>query len=134
MSDQPPMNQQSPRTLAALRLLIDEVDEELVLLLARRARLVVEVGQAKRAESVPVYAPNRERAVIGTRQVAVHDAHRPSRFRCHGPISLCVIDLRTLWTPTTSLPIPAPSASSNATACSPACSANKLGGSIACKR
>ncbi len=64
MSDQPPMNQQSPRTLAALRLLIDEVDEELVLLLARRARLVVEVGQAKRAESVPVYAPNRERAVI----------------------------------------------------------------------
>jgi len=47
-----------------LRTLIDSVDERLVALLAERARLVVEVGQAKRHEQVPVYAPSRERAVI----------------------------------------------------------------------
>ena len=53
-----------PRQLAELRALIDSVDERLVALLAERARLVVEVGHAKRHEQVPVYAPSRERAVI----------------------------------------------------------------------
>ena len=57
----PPPN---PRPLSELRALIDSVDERLVALLAERARLVVEVGQAKRHEQVPVYAPSRERAVI----------------------------------------------------------------------
>lgn len=56
--------QQHPRTLAELRTLIDAVDERLVALLEERARLVVEVGEAKRHENVPVYAPSRERAVI----------------------------------------------------------------------
>ena len=53
-----------PRPLSELRTHIDSVDEQLVMLRAARAALVVEVGQAKRHEHVPVYAPSRERAVI----------------------------------------------------------------------
>lgn len=53
-----------PRPLATLRTEIDSVDARLVALLAERGRLVVEVGHAKRHEQVPIYAPNRERAVI----------------------------------------------------------------------
>ena len=52
------------RPLSELRALIDSVDERMVALLAERARLVVEVGHAKRGEGVPIYAPSRERAVI----------------------------------------------------------------------
>lgn len=57
-------DEHAPRQLSELRQLIDSVDEKLVFLLAERAHLVVEVGQAKRHEQVPIYAPNRERAVI----------------------------------------------------------------------
>jgi chorismate mutase/prephenate dehydratase len=53
-----------PRPLSELRAAIDAVDERLVALLAERARLVVEVGHAKRNEGVAIYAPSRERAVI----------------------------------------------------------------------
>lgn len=53
-----------PRSLAELRVLIDDLDARLVGLLAQRAHLVVEVGVAKREEGVPIYAPSRERAVI----------------------------------------------------------------------
>ena len=54
----------SPRPLSELRSAIDSVDERLVALLAERARLVVEVGHAKRHEGVAIYAPSRERAVF----------------------------------------------------------------------
>ena len=53
-----------PRTLAELRDLIDAVDARLLEVLAERARLVVEVGRAKRSEQVGTYVPSRERAVI----------------------------------------------------------------------
>ena len=77
MSSSPP----DPRTLTELRTLIDSVDDRLVALLEERARLVVEVGHAKRHEAVPVYAPSRERAVI-ERAVA----------RNRGPLSATTIE------------------------------------------
>ena len=52
--------------LAPLRARIDELDHRLVELLNERARVVVEVGEVKRAggEAVPIYAPDREHAVL----------------------------------------------------------------------
>lgn len=55
---------ENPRQLPELRALIDSVDERLVALLAERARLVVEVGAAKRGSGVSIYVPSREREVI----------------------------------------------------------------------
>ena len=53
-----------PRPLAELRPLIDDVDERLVTLLNERARLVREVGRRKAEDGTPVYAPQREAAVL----------------------------------------------------------------------
>ncbi len=52
--------------LAPLRARIDQLDARLVALLNERAAVVVEVGQIKRAggEAVPIYAPDREHAVL----------------------------------------------------------------------
>ncbi|MSR28718.1 MAG: chorismate mutase [Phycisphaerales bacterium] len=95
----------TPRHLSDLRTAIDSVDERLVALLAERARLVVEVGSAKRSEGVAVYAPGRERAVIeravrlnpGPLQARTIEAvfreimsgsfalERPLRIACLGP-------------------------------------------------
>ena len=67
-NDQNPLanhaNSGQPRPLAALRPLIDDVDEKLVALLNERAKLVMEVGQRKIQEGTPVYAPHREQAVL----------------------------------------------------------------------
>jgi chorismate mutase/prephenate dehydratase len=53
------------RSLEELRELIDAADDELLELLNRRARLVVEVGQAKARDGLPsYYVPERERAII----------------------------------------------------------------------
>ncbi|MEM6853243.1 MAG: prephenate dehydratase [Planctomycetota bacterium] len=54
------------RQLAPLRARIDELDERVVKLLNERAEIVIEVGQIKRAtgEAVPIYAPDREQAVM----------------------------------------------------------------------
>ncbi len=51
-------------TLDELRKQIDEVDQELVALLNRRAAIVVEVGRLKNASGSPIYAPDREKAVF----------------------------------------------------------------------
>ena len=53
-----------PRPLAELRKLIDGVDAKLVKLLNERAHLVVEVGQTKRSDGTPIYAPHREAEVL----------------------------------------------------------------------
>lgn len=53
-----------PPSLRELREGIDQVDRQLVELLNRRARLVVEVGRVKRQEGVPIYAPHREAQVL----------------------------------------------------------------------
>lgn len=67
--------------LAPLREQIDQLDEEIVALLNKRANVVVKVGEVKRAggEDVPIYAPDRERAVLDKVR---HLNHGPLPDRC----------------------------------------------------
>lgn len=51
-------------SLDDLRRQIDEMDARLVQLLNDRAKIVVEVGKYKQANRLPIYAPERERAII----------------------------------------------------------------------
>jgi len=51
-------------TLEELRQHINQVDIELVELLNRRAEVVVEIGKLKSVEGTPIYAPDREKAVL----------------------------------------------------------------------
>ncbi len=57
-------NAPDPATLDALRVRIDGVDRKLVELLNERAQIVVEVGAYKRASGAPIYAPDREAALL----------------------------------------------------------------------
>ena len=58
---QPP----SPKlSLDELRKQIDDVDQRIVHLLNERARIVVEVGHLKQQSNAPIYAPDREKAVL----------------------------------------------------------------------
>ena len=50
--------------LNQIRAAIDQVDQELVLLLNRRAELAQEIGQLKAKSGEPVYSPSREEEVI----------------------------------------------------------------------
>jgi chorismate mutase/prephenate dehydratase len=50
--------------LDSLRRRIDELDRRIVELLNQRAQVVVQVGKAKRADGAPIYAPDREQAVL----------------------------------------------------------------------
>lgn len=50
--------------LEELRRAIDEVDQKLLELVAERVRLVLRVGDVKRARDLPVYDPERERQVL----------------------------------------------------------------------
>jgi chorismate mutase len=50
--------------LDALRRAIDEVDQKILELVAERLRLVLAVGEYKRAQSMPVYDPERERSLL----------------------------------------------------------------------
>ncbi len=50
--------------LNALRAEIDSIDQQLVELLNRRADVVIRVGQNKQKSGVPIYAPDREHAVL----------------------------------------------------------------------
>jgi len=50
--------------LAPLRKRIDELDKQLIELLNERAKVVVEVGNIKRTDDSPIYAPEREQKVI----------------------------------------------------------------------
>ena len=52
------------RDLEALRKQIDALDEKIVELLNERARVVVDIGKFKQANKYPVYAPEREKAVL----------------------------------------------------------------------
>lgn len=52
------------KRLGELRVGIDAIDKQLVLLLNERAALVVEVGKVKRGSDIPVYAPHREAEVL----------------------------------------------------------------------
>lgn len=49
---------------------IDELDRKLVALLSERARAALEIGRLKRSTSMPIYEPDRERAVFENVQQA----------------------------------------------------------------
>ncbi|MFP4354105.1 MAG: prephenate dehydratase [Phycisphaerae bacterium] len=59
-----PSDTQQPADLESLRKQIDQLDKQLVDLLNQRARVVVDVGKAKQSDGTPIYAPDREHAVL----------------------------------------------------------------------
>lgn len=63
MADSDP-SQPNENALDALRRKIDACDERLVQLLNERARIVVEIGRLKQQTNSPIYAPEREKAVL----------------------------------------------------------------------
>jgi len=50
--------------IADWRKKIDELDRQLVDLLSQRAQVAHEIGRVKRAQALPIYEPDRERAVF----------------------------------------------------------------------
>jgi chorismate mutase len=54
----------SPPNLDELRREIDSVDQQILKLLHDRVKLVLKVGDYKRARGIPVYDPARERALL----------------------------------------------------------------------
>jgi len=55
---------QSKDGLDALRKRIDDLDKRIVELLNERAEVVVHIGKAKQISGAPIYAPDREQAVL----------------------------------------------------------------------
>ncbi|HUB26658.1 MAG TPA: prephenate dehydratase [Tepidisphaeraceae bacterium] len=53
-----------PNPLDAHRAKIDDCDRQIVRLLNERAKVVVEIGKLKQISGTPVYAPDREKAVL----------------------------------------------------------------------
>ncbi len=51
-------------TLDDIRIKIDQIDQQLLDLLADRSKLVHEVGVIKKKEGLPIYAPEREHALL----------------------------------------------------------------------
>lgn len=51
-------------TIADWRKKIDELDRRLVELLSERASAAIEIGRLKRNTNLPIYEPDRERAVF----------------------------------------------------------------------
>lgn len=58
----------SAAALAPLRAGIDAIDSQLVQLLAQRARLTAEVGRVKQQYALPLYVPEREKALLEARR------------------------------------------------------------------
>lgn len=54
----------SPLNLDELRLRIDAIDRQILDLVHERIRLVMQVGEYKRARGMPVYDPERERQLL----------------------------------------------------------------------
>src|SRR3954468_13658904 len=63
MSNAPSSSDPSP-ALEPLRVRIDSLDEQIVSLLNQRAQVVVEIGKIKQQTNAPIYAPEREKAVL----------------------------------------------------------------------
>src|SRR4051794_20570205 len=74
-----------PVTIAALRRQIDRLDDRMLGLLNRRARLVQAIGAAKARMRANVYAPGREKAVlarlVGANRGPFTDVHVGAIFR-----------------------------------------------------
>lgn len=58
------MSDETPKSLETIRKEIDQIDEELVGLLSRRAQLAVEVGKLKGRDGKPFFTPERERQIF----------------------------------------------------------------------
>ena len=58
------MAQDEQMQIAALRVKIDEMDEQIVRLISQRAEAATTIGQLKRDAELPVYEPRREEAVF----------------------------------------------------------------------
>lgn len=58
------MNASAPGELNGLRAEVEQLDHDLIELLARRARLASRIGECKRASGQPVLDPAREAAVV----------------------------------------------------------------------
>ncbi|MCH2162604.1 MAG: prephenate dehydratase [Phycisphaerales bacterium] len=89
--------------LQALRVRIDELDQTLVQLLNERASIVVDIGKAKAKDGTPIYAPDRESAVL-TRIIGNNEGPLPDRtiegiwrelmsgsFRLERPLRICYL-------------------------------------------
>jgi chorismate mutase/prephenate dehydratase len=63
-TDLPRSKKGAPKELQALRAGIDSVDEDIVRLLDKRARLARRIGEIKQENGLEAYAPARERAVM----------------------------------------------------------------------
>lgn len=59
-----PSGTPNPDPLDKLRQHVDAIDVEIVNLLNKRAKIVVEIGRVKQLTNVPIYAPDREKAVM----------------------------------------------------------------------
>ncbi len=60
--------------LAPLRAQIDEIDSQLVQLLAARAKVTAEVGRVKQQHALPLYVPQRELALLKARRAEAEQA------------------------------------------------------------
>ncbi len=62
------MSEKTTAELEKLRGLIDGVDQELLKLLRQRLDLVAQVGAVKHNAGLPIYAPQREAAMLAKRR------------------------------------------------------------------
>ncbi|MCA1767012.1 MAG: prephenate dehydrogenase/arogenate dehydrogenase family protein [Idiomarina sp.] len=68
------MSHTPDKRLSELRNEIDATDNELIEIIARRAKLTAEVGEVKRSLKQPLYVPERERSLIKERRKKAKDA------------------------------------------------------------
>lgn len=66
--------------LAALREQIDAVDKQMIDLLAQRLALVEQVGDVKSQHGLPIYAPDREAAMLASRRQEAEQAGVPAQL------------------------------------------------------
>ena len=59
-----PADEANDQSLTPLRQQIDALDAKIVEMLNERAKVVVEIGKVKQQNNAPIYAPDRERAVL----------------------------------------------------------------------
>ncbi len=68
------MSHDPDQQLSELRNAIDDTDNELIEVIARRAKLTAAVGEAKRSLKQPLYVPERERSLIKARRSKAKEA------------------------------------------------------------
>lgn len=66
--------------LQPLRDQIDAVDQQLIDLLSQRLKLVRQVGEVKSQHGLPIYAPDREAAMLAKRRAEAEQQHVPAQL------------------------------------------------------